>query len=50
MRSVDAAVGFDRLTTVVFRGTTEKFFADGVSDSRIDRARTKHPADKIEIR
>lgn len=46
MRSVDAAVGFDRLSTVVFRGTTQKFFADGASDSRIDRARTKRPADK----
>ena len=39
MRSVDAAVGFDRLTTVVFRGTTQKFFADGASDSRIERAK-----------
>jgi len=39
MRSVDAAVGFDRVTTVVFRGTSQKFFADGASDSRIERAK-----------
>jgi hypothetical protein len=55
MRSVDAAVGFDRLTSVVFRtcllacllrGTSQKFFADGASDS-VSNARKKRPLIKL---